>query len=138
MFQSSRFAPSIEIVGYVPHAESIGYVMKSEASLLIVDDAKESAEIVPGKVYEYLGVGRPIIALAPAGSAIEALLVETSAGLSASQDNISGISEIIGMFFDRWIRGESITQPNVQEIAKYERRAAAHQLGSMLHELHQQ
>ena len=112
--------------------------MKSEASLLIVDDAKESAEIVPGKVYEYLGVGRPIIALAPAGSAIEALLVETSAGLSASQDNISGISEIIGMFFDRWIRGESITQPNVQEIAKYERRAAAHQLGSMLHELHQQ
>ena len=138
MFQSSRFAPSIEIVGYVPLAESLGYVMKSEASLLIVDDAKESAEIVPGKVYEYLGVGRPIIALAPAGSAIEALLVETSAGLSASQDNISGISEIIGMFFDRWIRGESITQPNVQEIAKYERRAAAHQLGSMLHELHQQ
>ncbi|MCX6140905.1 MAG: hypothetical protein NTX15_08785 [Candidatus Kapabacteria bacterium] len=135
MLRASRFAPSIEIVGYVPHEESIGFVMSSEASLLIVDDAKESAEIVPGKVYEYLGIGRPIIALAPRNSAIEALLIETKAGLSASQSDVNGIAEILGMFFDRWKRGEQIMQPFAREIVKYERREAAHQLASMLNEL---
>jgi len=135
MLDTSRFAPSIERIGYVPHDVSIGYLMQSEASLLIVDDAKESAEIVPGKVYEYLGVGRPIIALAPQGSAIATLIKETSAGASAAQDNIEGIAEIVGTFLDRWKRGEEITHPNTAEIVKYERRAAAHQLGSMLHEL---
>lgn len=135
MLNLSQFAPSIEIVGYVPHEESIGYVMSSEASLLIVDDTKESAEIVPGKVYEYLGVGRPIIALAPRNSAIERLLQETNAGLSAPQSDVDRIAEILGMFFDRWKRGEQIVQPFAQEIVKYERRVAAHQLGSMLNEL---
>lgn len=135
MLDASRFAPSIERIGYVPHDVSIGYLMQSEASLLIVDDAKESAEIVPGKVYEYLGVGRPIIALAPRGSAIATLIKETSAGESAAQDNVEGIAEIVGTFLDRWRRGEEITHPNASEIVKYERRAAALQLGSMLHEL---
>jgi len=135
MFTSSPFAPSIDVVGYVPHSESIGYVMSSEASLLIVDDAKESADIVPGKVYEYLGVGRPIIALAPHGSAIATLIDETAAGASASQDNIEGIAEIIGTFFDRWEKGEQITKPDITTIAQYERRIAAHTLANMLNEI---
>lgn len=134
MLDASPFAPSIERIGYVPHSESVGYLMRSEASLLIVDDAKESAEIVPGKVYEYLGVGRPIIALAPRGSAIEALLVETHAGKSAPQDDIEGIAGIIGTFLDRWRAGEPITQPVQHEIVKYERREAALQLASLLNE----
>ncbi len=135
MFSNSPFAPSIECIAYVPHAESVGYLMRSEASLLIVDDAKESADIVPGKVYEYLGVGRPIIALAPHNSAIEHLIHETHAGMCASQDDVDGICEIIGTFLARWKRGEEIHNPNVAAIATYERRNAAHKLAAMLNEL---
>lgn len=133
MLDASSFAPSIERIGYVPHDESVGFLMRSEASLLIVDDTKESAEIVPGKVYEYLGVGRPVIALAPRGSAIERLLDETRAGLSAPQDDVAAIASIIDTFISRWKDCQTILSPDVHEVQKYERRAAAHQLAHILH-----
>jgi hypothetical protein len=135
MMDASRFASSIERIGYVPHEESVGYVMQSEASLLIVDDAKESAEIVPGKVYEYLGVGRPVIALAPRGSAIEDLIVQTRAGGCAPQSDVPAIAEIIGTFLDRWKQGMQITEPDASLIATYERRNAAKQLAEKLNQL---
>jgi glycosyltransferase involved in cell wall biosynthesis len=133
MFDASSFASSIERIGYVPHDESVGFLMRSEASLLIVDDTKESAEIVPGKVYEYLGVGRPVIALAPRGSAIERLLDETRAGITAPQDDVAAIASIIDTFIARWKDGQTILSPDVHEVQKYERRAAAHQLAHILH-----
>lgn len=132
MLETSQFSHSMNVIGYVPHETSIAMLMASDASLLIVDDAKESAEIVPGKVYEYLGVGKPIIALTPRNSAIERLVRETSAGVCAPQDDIAAIAEIIGTYVARWRKGEPIVNPNVQAIAKYERREAAHQLGSIL------
>jgi len=135
MIVASRFASSIERIGYVPHEESVGYVMQSEASLLIVDDAKESAEIVPGKVYEYLGVGRPVIALAPRGSAIEDLIVQTRAGGCAPQSDVPAIAEIVGTFLDRWKQGMQITEPDASLIATYERRNAAKQLAEKLNQL---
>jgi hypothetical protein len=135
MMDASRFASSIERIGYVPHEVSVGYLMQSEASLLIVDDAKESAEIVPGKVYEYLGVGRPVIALAPRGSAIEELVLRTHAGGCAPQSDIPAIAEIIGTFLDRWKQGQQITEPDTFMIASYERRNAAKQLAEKLNQL---
>jgi hypothetical protein len=132
MMDSSPFAPSIEKISYVPHEESVGYLMRSEASLLIVDDTKESAEIVPGKVYEYLGVGRPVIALAPRGSAIARLLDETQAGRSAPLEDIDGIADIIATFIQRWKSGQDCTSPLHDVIAKYERKESAKELGRIL------
>ena len=132
MLNESQFADSMQIVSYVPHETSIAMLMASDASLLIVDDAKESAEIVPGKVYEYLGVGKPIIALTPRNSAIERLVRETGAGNCAPQDDVAAIAEIIGTYVARWRAGETIVKPNVEAIAKYERRESAFQLGSIL------
>lgn len=135
MLEKSPFAPSVERISYVPHTESIAYLMRSDISLLIVDEAKESAEIVPGKVYEYLGVGRPILALAPRGSAIEDLIKETGAGASAPQSDVTAIADIIGTFVARWKRGEPIATMNTSAVARYERRQSALALARILNDV---
>jgi len=132
MIEASAFRSSVELLGYVPHAESMAYLMRSEMSLLIVDDAKESAEIVPGKVYEYLGVGRPILALAPRHSAIERLLLETRAGFSLPQDDVAGIAAAVKSAIDHWNSGEAIADPVRSEVDRYERRESARQLAHIL------
>jgi hypothetical protein len=135
MLTTSTFAPSIEVIDYVPHQESIAHLMRSEMSLLIVDDAKESAEIVPGKVYEYLGVGRPILALAPRGSAIETLIHETKAGVSCPQSDVAGIATAVDQAVQRWKDGLPIASPLLNEVRKYERRESAAQLARILDHL---
>ncbi len=132
MLSASSFASSVVCVGYLPHSESIRHLMASEMSLLIVDDAKESADIVPGKVYEYLGVGRPILAIAPEGSAIERLIAETRSGFSVPGTQTEKLAQILLAAIQAWQRGTAIVDPDVSEVARYERRTSALQLAGLL------
>jgi glycosyltransferase involved in cell wall biosynthesis len=132
MLAMSRFATSVENIAYVPHAESVAYLMRSDVLLLIVDDTKESTEIVPGKVYEYLGVGRPILALAPRQSAIARLMHETNAGMVAPQEHVEAITEALRTFYARWKAGIDIATPNAAAVSAYERRASARKLAGIL------
>lgn len=132
MFDSASFRESIEIIGYMPHGESIKQLMLSDILLLIVDESKESEEIVPGKVYEYIGVMKPVMANAPESSAIAKLIDETQTGKYAHQENIAKIKEIFLEYFASWEAGLPLYKPLIDEIRKYERRESARQLAVLL------
>lgn len=132
MMAASPFADSIHNLGYVPHHESIAWLLRSNVLLLIVDEAPESAAIVPGKVYEYLGTKRAVLALAPHGSAIAELVQQTQAGISVPQSDVEGIANAIAAMFDRWKQGLPLAQPHSGAIEQYERKHAAFQLAQLL------
>lgn len=135
MFSASKFASSIENIPYVPHEESLKWLMKSDVSLLIVDESKESEKIVPGKVFEYLGVGKPILALSPHGSAITKLILETQSGVGIPQQDVNGIARVVLEYYERWKMGMPLTVPDMASIKRFERREAAHQLAQLLDSL---
>ena len=61
MFHEATVAGCIETLPYLPHSESIEYLMRSDALLLVVDEYAGGEEIVPGKVFEYIGArSRPV------------------------------------------------------------------------------
>jgi glycosyltransferase involved in cell wall biosynthesis len=134
---SARYgAHSLDVLGYMPHEDSIRQLLRSDALLLVVDEAKESEEIVPGKVYEYMGAGKPIIAVAPRPSAIERLLDETSAGQVAHQSDVERLAGIIQNYYDDWQRrqhGEPMRfAPRADRVNAYERRNATKRLADLL------
>lgn len=135
MFEAASFSDKISKIGYVPHSESISYLLKSEALLLIVDEAKESQEIVPGKVYEYLGTKRPLLAIAPLQSAIADLIYETESGLVAHQNQVDRIAENFLEFYNAWKTGEQLYEPNDERIEQYERKNASKKLAALLDNL---
>ncbi|MDQ1266376.1 MAG: hypothetical protein QG635_1528 [Bacteroidota bacterium] len=135
MFSKASFRNSIETISYIPHSESIALLMRSDALLLIVDEAKESEEIVPGKVYEYVGVGKPILAIAPQRSAIADLMRETACGKLAHQSEIDKIGEIFLQYYKEWESGGIRFNPVKQAVDSYERRNAAKRLAALLDEI---
>lgn len=132
MFNATSFSSSIEVIGYVPHEQSISYLLVSDALLLIVDEAKESEEIVPGKVYEYIGSMKPVIAIAPSKGAIADLMHETQAGGIAHQSDIEGIANILVKMFQAYQEGKPLANPNVDIIKRYERRESTRTLAQLL------
>lgn len=133
MFQSVSFPESLEIHGYMSHEESIRYLFKSDVLLLIVDESKESAEIVPGKVYEYLGVLKPIVAIAPHDGAIASLIRETEAGAIAHQTEVETIVNIIEDYFRCWQKQTLHQKAGKKEvIERYERKESTKKLASLL------
>ena len=127
----------IEKIEYVPHAKAVELLLDSDALLLIVDDVASVSEIVPGKVYEYLGAARPIMAIAPPEGAIGELLRETEAGETVRQSDIEGQARIIKRIYDDWRSGESSFAMRLEKISQYERREATRKLAGLFDTLTQ-
>lgn len=136
MLATPDLSPMIEKIAYVAHTEAVRLVSESDALLLIVDETETTKHIVPGKVYEYLGAMRPLIALAPPEGAIGDLLRETSGGEIVRQSDIERIAHIVSSMYRRWLRGENLgASMNADAIKRYERREATRKLASLFDQL---
>jgi len=138
MFRSSPLGDAIEVVGYMPHRESIAQLFLSDALLLVVDECDESDEVVPGKVYEYIGSGRPLLAVAPERGAIADLIAETRGGYVAHQSNIAGIADAFLALYRDHLSGSHSLIPDTGAIARYERRNTTGELAGLLDALTEQ
>jgi hypothetical protein len=130
MFENETLKGSFDIIGYLPHSESIKLILQSEALLMVVDDYKGNEEIVPGKVFEYLGAKRPIITIAPEG-AVGELITATNSGMIAKSDDIIRIKEIFLKYYNDFFSGNLFINQNEYEVNKYERRGVARQLAEI-------
>lgn len=129
----SPFFASVELIPYVPHRQSLQYVVSADLLLLVVDEAEDSHAIVPGKVFEYLGSGKPILAIAPHSSAVERLLHETGSGIVVDRTEPEQCAHIVERFYRSWqTNTEPPLSPRWDRIRRYERRTAAQQLARLL------
>jgi glycosyltransferase involved in cell wall biosynthesis len=134
MIAKSIVSSSIEVKPYIPHTESIVELMKSDVLLLVVDETVDSNEIVPGKVFEYIGAKKPILALAPKG-AIEDIIKETRSGIVVANQDVQGIKEAIMILYKKYCDNEQLTTPDNEVIRKYERKEITRQLSELLNSL---
>lgn len=57
----------VEVVGNLPHKQALAAMKRSDILLLIGDTAPGSGNYIPGKLFEYMAVGKPILALSMPG-----------------------------------------------------------------------
>lgn len=55
----------LERLGRVTHEEAMREMQRARALLLMVNDTPNALGILPGKLFEYLSVGRPVLAIGP-------------------------------------------------------------------------
>lgn len=77
----SRELPlNVEFKGYLPHTESVALLQGADALLLLIPELPNNRGILTGKLFEYLGSGRPIWGFGPVDGDANAILRETHAG----------------------------------------------------------
>jgi hypothetical protein len=131
MLHTSSLRSSTEIIPYLPHSESVKELLRSDALLLIVDEAPNSEGIVPGKVFEYIGAQRPIIALAPQGAVAE-LMHETRAGSIVSNRDIPAIKAVFVECYENFLYDRAKFQQDREAVKRYSRREITRQLAALL------
>lgn len=70
----------VDNFGYQHHDKAIKEQLVSQLLLLLEIDSEETKAILPGKMFEYLISGTPIIAIGPEGSDVEVILKKTNTG----------------------------------------------------------
>ncbi|MDM7926683.1 MAG: glycosyltransferase, partial [bacterium] len=123
-----------EHVAYVPHGESLKALLESSALLLVIDTAAAAGTIVTGKVYEYLGAGRPILALAPEGDAAR-LIRSLGAGAVVAPEDPSGVERILEEWMTAWQGNGPIPHASAEAARRFERKALTGELARILDEI---
>ncbi|MGB8348898.1 MAG: hypothetical protein WCE47_00570, partial [Gaiella sp.] len=96
----------LELLPYAPRAESLALQRDSEALLLLIPEADGRGKgVLSGKVFEYVAVGRPILAAVPPDGAAAELIRETGAGVVAPPEDPAAIRAALEELHGHWRSG---------------------------------
>ena len=104
--QALDLGDRLELIPYVPRAASLALQRDSEALLLLIPEAGGRGKgVLSGKVFEYLAVGRPILAAVPPDGEAAQLIAGTGAGVVAAPDDVGALRGAIEELHARFTAG---------------------------------
>jgi hypothetical protein len=126
-----NLSDKVELRGYLPRKEAIGAL--SGADLLYLGVGKfEKLNILPGRIFDYLISGKPILAIVPENSEAANLIREYGQGKVIAGDNVEEIVSYITGLADG-SGADLISRPtNSAELHKYTTLALAEKYGALL------
>jgi galactitol-specific phosphotransferase system IIB component len=117
-------------LGYVSHAEAIAHQRKSQVLLLIEIDSVDTKSIIPGKLFEYMVSGRPIIGIGPSGSDFAEIITETNTGVFFDYSEKVKLKSVILDFYNQFLAGK--LQSNGVGLQKYSRKNLTKELAQLI------
>jgi glycosyltransferase involved in cell wall biosynthesis len=105
----------IRLTGFVPQKEAISFMEETDILLLQWADRFN----IPGKLFEYLVTGIPILALCPLGSDVEQIIRETSSGWYVNTEDSIAIQAALTEIHA--LRGKFPHSRNWDAVRRYER-----------------
>lgn len=91
----SDLAGRVETLPRVPHAEAVRLMRSSAVLLLVTPRVAEGGAVVPGKLFEYLAAGRPVLAIGDPSSDAAGMVVKAGAGLAAAYDDTEAMRRFL-------------------------------------------
>ncbi|MBC8082723.1 MAG: glycosyltransferase, partial [Hymenobacter sp.] len=120
-----------ELIPFVPHDESVGYLLRSTVLLMAIPDVAHNFGILPGKVFEYLAANKPILCVGPAGSDADHLLQECGAGRAWPYDAYEAMLDHLETLVAQWRISPNLDLPALSH-SRYSRRCLTEQLVALL------
>jgi glycosyltransferase involved in cell wall biosynthesis len=120
---------SVEIAGFMPQAQALRFMEDTDYLLMTMTDPIS----MPGKLYEYLATGKPILAIAPHGSEVDRMIRQNQLGWCAAPDQPTEIAAMLAAAY-RVKNGTEAFRGRNREVAKqYERPAVLARYGKLIH-----
>lgn len=122
--------------GYLPHKDSIAMLKKSQILLLVIGSGKGSENFYTGKIFEYINVDRPILALVPPHGAAAQVIEQTHTGSVVDTDDIDGIEAQLTLYYEAWKNGGIPHEPLWDEVQSFSRKKQTEQLSKIFQGIH--
>jgi glycosyltransferase involved in cell wall biosynthesis len=95
----------VRLAGVVPYTVGVQHLLSSHLLLLI--QGHEAKDLIPTKLFDYLGTGRPILALLPDGDAAQ-IVRRANAGAVSDPDDVEAIKHVILDHYRKWKDGSDV------------------------------
>jgi glycosyltransferase involved in cell wall biosynthesis len=117
---------NLETIPHLEHKVGLKILGQSAVLLLPLNNSPNAKGILPGKMFEYMALGRPVLALGPAGSDCEDIIMKTKAGYYHDFNDEKGLGISLERLFLAWQKGEIRTE--TRNIESFSRRILAREI----------
>ncbi len=133
----------VEIMGNLPHKDALVMMKGADVLMLIGDTAPGSGVYIPGKLYEYMAIGYPILALSVEGESTK-IIRTFNLGEVVDPLNKEEIKQAFHNMYEQWKdnpasqadrAGEILQRAADGDLAIYNRQKQAQMLGQLMEEL---
>ena len=94
-----RLDQVVRLYDHKPFQESLSYLKQSDGLLLLQPGTTTQ---IPSKLFEYIGLGKPILAICPDKSATERLMKEENLGIVVQPESSNDIADAIWRLYKQW------------------------------------
>jgi len=109
----------VKIVPYIPHDKLVQYLYNADLLLLIIGEMPGAEGVYTGKLFEYIAIEKPILAIVPPNGAAAQVIRETNSGFIANHASIKDIKRTIDFLYQQWRKKELTLQQNKKAVIKY-------------------
>jgi glycosyltransferase involved in cell wall biosynthesis len=117
----------VEFQKHIPHESSIAALLASSVQLLIIPEIHDNKGILTGKLFDYLGTGKPILGIGPVDGEAAEIVYQCQAGGFFDYHDGEGIYTYLMAL----IKGYE-TKPDKKEVIRYSRKAQAASFKNLL------
>lgn len=124
---------NLEKIEYRPHDEIILLQKKSRILLLVINDTPNAKVILPGKFFEYMASGRPILCIGPTDGDAAKIIFETGSGFVNDYDDKVSMIEIVKKLYGQYLNNQDYISSD--QISHFSREYLTHQMAETLNEI---
>jgi len=125
VLEDSTLKVVTRFVDQVPHAQLLNLYGETDLQLLVLAHTSIAPGNLPGKFFEYLASGNPILGIGPVDGDAGMVLSQSGGGKIFDRSNEVGIKEAIQEFYLHWTKGD--LTPNAANMV-YSRKQLTQQL----------
>ncbi len=110
---------NVSFVANMPHKDAINELYNSSISLLLLNDAKNIDGIIPGKVFEYMGVGNPILAIGKPNGDAGNIITENKLGVITNFGDAEAATKAVSGFYESFLNNDlrGFTKENLDKFS---------------------
>jgi glycosyltransferase involved in cell wall biosynthesis len=131
LVESLGLSDVVRFHGYRPHAEALRIVAAGDVALVTLASMPGTAAIYPGKLFEYLGMGMPVLLVGPTDGVSARLIGEAGAGTTVGPADEQAVAGALAELAAAAQQG-TLPSPDPVVVARFQRRALTQQLAGVL------
>jgi len=109
----------VKEIGYLSHLESVKRIISSDILWLMLPDDKKMNNVTPGKIFEYFGAKKPILASLPEGISKQ-IIRNYEASFITKPNDVDDIKNTILKIHSLYLTNE-LPKPNLEYVDKFNR-----------------
>lgn len=119
--EQAGVADAVTFHGFKPYAEALAAVSRADAGLLILPDGPGSAGVYSGKLFDYLGMGIPVLLYGPSEGAAGKLVAEANAGLVVPFGDVDAMVHALCELAAAKAERHAVIEPDPAVLAPFDR-----------------